>query len=100
MNLDQRSEEQQIRSGELPFVAGPSEDHGNLPPDDEFEETPFSKWILPVSLFVATIFTTLWAGAYQVYNGPIHGPVNFLLEYPEAHHAPTDPCPSNPGLRI
>ena len=56
---------------------------GISPPDDELEETPFSKWILPVSLFVATIFTTLWAGAYQVYNGPIHGPINFLLEYPE-----------------
>ena len=83
MNFDQRSDEQPIRSGELPVVAGPSEDHGNLPPDDELEETPFSKWILPVSLFVATIFTTLWAGAYQVYNGPIHGPINFLLEYPE-----------------
>ena len=53
------------------------------PADDEFEETPFSKWILPISLFVATIFTTLWAGAYQVYDGPIHGPVNFLLEHPE-----------------
>ena len=73
---------QQIRSGELPVVAEPSEDHSDLSPDGEFEETPFSKWILPVSLFVVTIFTTLWAGAYQVYNGPIRGPVNFLLEHP------------------
>ena len=55
----------------------------HLSADDEFEETPFSKWILPISLFVATIFTTLWAGAYQAYNGPIRGPVNFLLEQPE-----------------
>ena len=83
MNLDQRNDDQQIRSGELPVVAGPSEDLSVLSADDEFEETRFSKWILPISLFVATIFTTLWAGAYQAYNGPIHGPVNFLLEHPE-----------------
>ncbi len=83
MNLDQRNDDQPIPSGELPVVTGPSEDLSALSADDEFEETPFSKWILPVSLFVATIFTTLWAGAYQVYDGPIHGPVNFLLEHPE-----------------
>lgn len=83
MNLDQRNDDQPIRSGELPVVARPSEDLSDLPADDEFEEAPFSKWILPISLFVATIFTTLWAGAYQAYDGPIHGPVNFLLEHPE-----------------
>jgi len=33
-------------------------------------------------LFVATIFTTLWAGAYQAYDGPIHGPVNFSARTP------------------
>ena len=65
MNLDQRNDDQPIRSGELPVVAGPSEDLSDLPADDEFEEAPFSKWILPISLFVATIFTTLWAGAYM-----------------------------------
>ena len=68
MNLDQRNDEQPIRSGDLPVVAEPSEDLGHLSPDDEFEETSFSKWILPISLFVATIFTTLWAGAYQAYS--------------------------------
>jgi hypothetical protein len=82
MNFDQRKDEPQIRSEELPVVPEPSEDHGNLSPDGESEETPFSKWILPLSLFVVTIFTTLWAGAYQVYNGPIRGPVNLLLEHP------------------
>ena len=71
MNLDQRSDDQPIHSGELPVVAGPSENLSVLSADEEFEESPFSKWILPISLFVATIFTTLWAGAYQVYNGPI-----------------------------
>jgi membrane-associated protease RseP (regulator of RpoE activity) len=82
MNLDQRSDEQPIRSGELPAVTERSADLPDRPADDELEETSFSKWILPVSLFAATIFTTLWAGAYQVYNGPIRGPVNFLLEDP------------------
>jgi membrane-associated protease RseP (regulator of RpoE activity) len=82
MSLDQRNEDQPIRSGELPGVTEPPADLNDLPAADEFEETPFSKWVLPVSLFVATVFTTLWAGAYQVYNGPIQGPVNFLLEQP------------------
>ena len=82
MNPDQRSDDQPIRSGELPIPAEPPANPSDLPSDEEFEETSFSKWILPISLFLATIFTTLWAGAYQVYNGPIHGPVNFLLEQP------------------
>ncbi len=83
MNLDQRNHDQPVRSGELPLAGGLSEDPATLSEEDEFEETPFSKWTLPISLFVATIFTTLWAGAYQAYSGPIHGPVNFLLEHPE-----------------
>ncbi|MEP6891918.1 MAG: site-2 protease family protein, partial [Nitrospirota bacterium] len=83
MNLDQRNDDQPIHSRELPVVSAPSEDPSRLPQGDEFEEAPFSKWILPTSLFVATIFTTLWAGAYQAYNGPIRGPVNLLLEQPE-----------------
>jgi membrane-associated protease RseP (regulator of RpoE activity) len=82
MNLDQRNDDQPIRSGDLPVVEDPPAHPTDLPVDDELEETPFSKWILPLSLFIATIFTTLWAGAYQVYNGPIRGPVNFLLEEP------------------
>ncbi|MEO8339305.1 MAG: site-2 protease family protein [Nitrospirota bacterium] len=83
MNFDERSDDQRIRNGELPVVVDLSEDLNHISPGDEFEESPLSKWILPVSLFVATIFTTLWAGAYQTYNGPIRGPVNLLLEQPE-----------------
>lgn len=83
MNFDQQSDEQQIRSGELPVVAEPSEDHSNLSPDDEFEETPFSKWILPGILFIVTIFTTLWAGAYLPYFLSKRGPVDLLLNSPE-----------------
>lgn len=52
--------------------------------EEEVEPSFFSKWTLPVSLFLVTIFTTLWAGAYQVYNGPVRGPLNFLLASPEA----------------
>ncbi len=81
MSLDERNDDQPIRVRPLPVVAVDSEDLHDHSADDEFEETPFSKWILPLSLLVATIFTTLWAGAYQAYNGPIHGPVDFLLEH-------------------
>jgi membrane-associated protease RseP (regulator of RpoE activity) len=33
--------------------------------DDERDEGPFSRYLLPVGLFLLTAFTTLWAGAYQ-----------------------------------
>jgi membrane-associated protease RseP (regulator of RpoE activity) len=47
------------------------------------EESTFSRWTLPLFLFVLTVCTTLWAGAYQTYSGTIRGPVDFLLEHPE-----------------
>ena len=55
------------------------------PDEDDSESEPsfFSKWTLPVVLFLLTVFSTLWAGAYQVYNGPARGPLNFLLTSPE-----------------
>jgi membrane-associated protease RseP (regulator of RpoE activity) len=83
MNFDQRTDDQSIRNGALPVVVDQPEELRPSSPGDEQRESPFSKWILPVSLFAATIFTTLWAGAYQTYNGPIRGPVNLLLEQPE-----------------
>lgn len=52
--------------------------------DDDAEPSFFSKWTLPVLLFLLTVFTTLWAGAYQAYSGPVRGPLNFLLASPEA----------------
>ncbi|MCP9463885.1 MAG: site-2 protease family protein [Nitrospira sp.] len=60
----------------------------SLSADDEaasgFDEPSFfSQWTLPIGLFVLTCFTTLWAGAYQVYRGPARGPVDFLLANPE-----------------
>lgn len=53
--------------------------------ESETDEEPsfFSKWTLPIVLFLVTVFTTLWAGAYQAYNGPVQGPLNFLLTSPE-----------------
>lgn len=51
--------------------------------DDDEEPSFFSKWTLPIVLFLLTVFTTLWAGAYQTYNGPARGPLNFLLTAPE-----------------
>ncbi|HJT19816.1 MAG TPA: site-2 protease family protein [Nitrospira sp.] len=51
--------------------------------DESSEPSYLSQWVLPISLFVITVFTTLWAGAYQAYSGTVRGPVNFLLEYPE-----------------
>ncbi len=52
--------------------------------EDDAEPSFFSKWTLPSILFLLTVFTTLWAGAYQAYSGPVRGPLNFLLASPEA----------------
>lgn len=49
---------------------------------DVEEETPFSRLILPIGLFLVTMFTTLWAGAYQTNVGPGRGPLQFLLDDP------------------
>jgi membrane-associated protease RseP (regulator of RpoE activity) len=51
--------------------------------DEDREPSVFSQWTLPIVLFPLTAFTTLWAGAYQTYNGPVRGPLNFLLSSPE-----------------
>ena len=50
--------------------------------EDKEEESSFSRWTLPIVLFLVTSFTTLWAGAFQAYNGPIRGPFAFLWEHP------------------
>ena len=55
----------------------------DLPDAPTEEETTFSRWTLPLFLFALTVFTTLWAGAYQAYSGTIRGPVAFLWEHPE-----------------
>ncbi|HKY71293.1 MAG TPA: site-2 protease family protein [Nitrospira sp.] len=63
----------------------PSEDSSaqDVPEILAEEETTFSRWTLPLFLFALTVFTTLWAGAYQAYSGTIRGPVAFLWEHPD-----------------
>lgn len=69
-------EEQSVRNdGDRPQLDSAIE-------EDEVESS-FSRWTLPLALFLLTIFTTLWAGAYQAYGGTIRGPVNFLWEHPD-----------------
>jgi len=58
---------------------------GNDEDEWEEEERPlFSSVILPGLLFLSTIFTVLWAGAYQTNNNPLVGPLNFLVDDPRA----------------
>ncbi len=53
---------------------------GPVAEEETEEETSFSRLILPIGLFLITIFTTLWAGAYQTNLGPSRGPLQFLLD--------------------
>ncbi len=48
------------------------------------ERSLFSNLILPGLLFLATIGTVLWAGAYQMNTNPLVGPWNFLMADPMA----------------
>lgn len=48
---------------------GGGEDDGQ---NGEGEESHFSKYLLPSALFLLTIFTTLWAGAYQNHPDLFH----------------------------
>ena len=53
--------------------------------EDEWEEDEprqFSVWMLPALLFLLTVFTVLWAGAYQTNTNPLVGPWNFLVDDP------------------
>jgi membrane-associated protease RseP (regulator of RpoE activity) len=40
--------------------------------------------LIPLLLFVTTVFTTLWAGAYQTNTAPLRGAWRFLMEEPGA----------------
>jgi len=51
--------------------------------EDEAQPTTFSQHILPIALFLITVFTTLWAGAFQAYGGPLRGPWDFLKAHPD-----------------
>jgi membrane-associated protease RseP (regulator of RpoE activity) len=51
---------------------------------EEPEPPPPPSAVLPVVLFIATVFTTLWAGAYQGNSVPLRGAWRFLMEEPGA----------------
>ena len=48
----------------------------------EEERPPFSAFVLPLMLFALTLFTVLWAGAYQTNTNHLVGPWNFLVDEP------------------
>ena len=77
-----RDEEQPVRDNGNRAHTGPEHQRDSLAEDEEYESS-FSRWALPLVLFLLTIFTTLWAGAYQAYGGTIRGPANFLWEHPD-----------------
>ncbi len=52
---------------------------------DDLQESTFSRYLLPVGLFGLTVFTTLWAGAYQDHPNlfhPFRGAWELLTERP------------------
>lgn len=58
---------------------------GDAEDTDEFEESTFSRYLLPIGLFCLTIVTTLWAGAYQDHPNrfhPFRGAWELLTERP------------------
>lgn len=50
-------------------------------PDEPIEQEP-SGVLVPLSLFLLTVFTTLWAGAYQTNTSPSRGAWQFLVNDP------------------
>ena len=76
-----RERESESHSGPMPAEHVPSD--GRAHAGDAERESLFSQWTLPLVLFMLTVFTTLWAGAYQAYGGMVRGPVAFLREHPE-----------------
>src|SRR5574341_1912823 len=84
MDHEERNDGQLIRNENVQVPAGLFDAPQDLSPDNETEDTRFSDYILPITLFAVTVSTTLWAGPYQTHSGAIRGPVEFLLDSPEA----------------
>jgi len=66
-----------------------TQDEDEIPRSPFYQEplpppSTFSAWGLPIILFGLTIFTTLWAGAYQVNTKPVTGAWDFLTKYPDS----------------
>lgn len=58
--------------------------HDVVPMDDDPEAPPRASVAIPIGLFLATVFTTLWAGAYQTNTSPLLGAWQFLVDDPSA----------------
>jgi membrane-associated protease RseP (regulator of RpoE activity) len=72
---------------QIPWVSKSPQEEVEIPryPFDQEPLPPpstFSAWGLPILLFGLTVFTTLWAGAYQVNTKPVTGAWDFLTKYP------------------
>jgi membrane-associated protease RseP (regulator of RpoE activity) len=80
-----RDEEQSVRDNRhRPYSERDTlENQPDSSAEEDEQESKFSRWALPLVLFFLTVFTTLWAGAYQAYSGAIRGPGNFLWEHPD-----------------
>ena len=50
--------------------------------DEELARTHFSEFVLPAGLFLVTVFTTLWAGAYAARTRPMQGAWDLLWSDP------------------
>jgi hypothetical protein len=80
--------EQERRNGEAAVPASPetpTADRGNGLALDPSEESRFSRYLLPAGLFLLTVFTTVWAGAYQDHPDLFHpflGAWTLLTERP------------------
>lgn len=84
MDRHQQHADRLIHRDDVQALGGSSDTRQDLSVYDETEDRRFSDFLLPIGLFIVTVFTTLWAGAYQTHTGAIRGPVQFLLESPEA----------------
>ena len=75
-----RDESGQYRSQDELLPRSPDESEG----DDwvEDERPLLSGAMFPGLLFLLTVFTVLWAGAYQTNTNPLVGPWNFLVDDP------------------
>ncbi len=71
----------------ITWTSKSEEEDREIPRHSFYHEPPqppssFSAWGLPILLFSLTVFTTLWAGAYQVNTKPVSGAWDFLEKYP------------------
>ncbi|HSN03520.1 MAG TPA: site-2 protease family protein [Nitrospira sp.] len=82
MDRDRRSADAPIDEDmDRSFVSEPAEEDAG-----DYVESTFSRYVLPIGLFALTIFTTLWAGAYQDHPNlfrPMRGAWDLLVERPE-----------------